>query len=368
MTDTTAATGLTVQQWDSQFNREYFQDRFKELKGMGEGSIIQVKSDLSKKSGDSVTFALVNRLTNTATTGASILEGNEEDLVSRSFRVYVDKRRNAVRVPEMAEQKSAISLRMAARPTLLDWAQEDTRDLYINALTSLNGTAFIDRSAAIADAWLVDNLDRVVFGAGVGSGTDMSADLTQLDTTSDLFTNTNLDRMILKAKTCNPKIRPMKDEGNGKRYYVAFAHPNAFADLRASIDTEVLALTTVEMQASKLFMGGDLYWNGCIIKETDNMPIWADLGNGGTAEVTPAYLLGAQAIAQATCKDWRTITEEFDYGDKHGVAVETIIGIRKMMFGTGAADTDDTKDYGVVSGFFATTGTATVAAAAAAEN
>jgi N4-gp56 family major capsid protein len=369
MADTTAATGLTVQQWDSQFNREYFQDRFKELKGLGEGNIVQMKRQLNTMPGDSVTFALVNRLTNTATTGTAVLEGNEEDLISRSFRVYVDKRRNAVRVPEMAEQKSAISLRQAARPTLLDWAQEDTRDLYINALTSINGTAFVDRTAVIGDAWLVDNLDRIVFGAGVGSGTDLSADLAQLDATNDLFTNVNLDRMILKAKTCNPKIRPMKDEGNGKRYYVAFANPNAFADLRASIDTEVLALTTVEMQASKLFMGGDLYWNGCIIKEADNMPIWADLGTGGTVEVTPVHLLGSQAIGHATCKDWKTITEEFDYGDKHGVAVETIMGVQKIRFGTSAStDTGNTKDYGVVTGFFATTGSPTVSAAIAAEN
>src|SRR5688572_16873264 len=104
MADTVAATGLTVQQWDDKFNREYFQDRFKELKGEGETSIIQVKEDLTKKPGDSVTFALINRLTNTATTGTAVLEGNEEDMVSRSFRVYVDKRRNAIRVPEMAEQ------------------------------------------------------------------------------------------------------------------------------------------------------------------------------------------------------------------------------------------------------------------------
>jgi hypothetical protein len=141
MTDTAAASGLTVQQWDSQFYTEYFQDRFKELKGSGENSIIQVKEDLAKKDGDSVTFALVNRLTNAAVTGVSTLEGSEEDMLSRSMRVYVDKRRNAVRVPEMAEQRSAISLRSAAKPVLLDWAQEDTRDQYIAALESINGVA-----------------------------------------------------------------------------------------------------------------------------------------------------------------------------------------------------------------------------------
>ena len=87
-----------------------------------------------------------------------------------------------------------------------------------------------------------------------------------------------------------------------------------------------------------------------------------------TAEVTPVYLCGAQALAVAYAKRWRTVTEEFDYGDKYGVAIDGIYGVRKIIFGSGAGDTDDLKDHGVVTGFFATTGTATVAAAAAAED
>lgn len=371
MADSAVATGLRVQQWDDEFFREYIHDgRFKELMGEGETSIIQVKEDLSKKAGDSVTYALVNRLTNSAITGTAVLEGNEEDLSSRSFRVYVDKRRNAVRVPEMEEQKSAISLRNAARPVLMDWALEDTRDLYINALGSLNGTDFLSRTAAIADAWLVDNVDRTVFGAyaagGSAGGTDLSADLSQLDTTSDLFTKDRLDDMILRAKVCNPKIRPMRDKGNGKRYFVALCNPHAHKNLRDSMDNEILATTAVEMQASKLFEGGDILWNGVIVKEIDNIPIYANLGNGGTTEVTPVYLLGAQALAHAICKRVRSVEETFDYGDKVGVAVEHIIGIEKMIFGTNASsDTGDTKDHGVVTGFFATTGGATHSGSAA---
>jgi N4-gp56 family major capsid protein len=369
MADTTPATGLVVQQWEDKFFQEYIHDGgFKSLMGTNENAVIQVKEDLTKKAGDSITIALVNRLTNAAVTGTSTLEGNEEDMASRSMRIYVDKRRNAVRVAEMSEQKSAISLRNAARATLLDWSIEDTRDLVIEALGSLNGTKFVDRTAAIGDAWLVDNADRVVFGASTPGLTDLSADLANLDTTADLFNVTALDAMILKAKTANPKIRPMRDPGNGKRYYVAFANPHAFKNLRDSLDTEVLAATAVQMEAAKLFEGGDIFWNGCIVKEVDNLPIYENIGNGGTTEVTPVYLCGAQALAIAYAKRWRTVTEEFDYGDKYGVAIDGIYGVRKVMFGTGVGDTDDTKDHGVVTGFFATTGTATIASAIAAEN
>lgn len=365
---TTVPTALQVEQWEDKFFTEYLHDGgFKTLMGKGENAVIQVKEQPGKGNGDKITLQLVNRLTNAAVTGTSTLEGNEEDMSQRSFSITVNKRRNAVRIPEMSEIQSAIDLRNAGRATLLDWAMEDTRDLVIDALGSLNGVNFVDRTTAQADAWLVDNADRTVFGAyargGSAGGTDHSADLAQLDTTADLFTFDRLDDMIYVAKTCSPKIRPMRDGGNGKRYYIAFAHPSAFKDLRDSLDTNVLANTVVQMEASKLFESGDIMWNGCIVKEVDNMPIYLNLGSGGTTEVTPVYLCGAQALGVAYATRWRSKTEEFDYGDKHGIAIDGIYGVEKITFGTGATDTDDPKDHGVVTGFFATTAAGTVSAA-----
>src|SRR5688572_12991897 len=99
MTDTTPATGLVVQQWEEKFFLEYIHDGgFKPLMGTDENAVIQIKEDLTKKKGDSITISLVNRLTNAAVTGTATLEGNEEDMTSRSMRIYVDKRRNAVRI------------------------------------------------------------------------------------------------------------------------------------------------------------------------------------------------------------------------------------------------------------------------------
>lgn len=362
MADTSVPTALQVEQWEDKFFTEYLHDGgFKPLMGKSENSVIQVKEQPGKGNGDKITIQLINRLTNAAVTGTSTLEGNEEDMSQRSFSITVNKRRNAVRIPEMSEVQSAISLRDAARATLLDWSMEDTRDLVIEALGSINGVAFPSSTEAQRDAWLVDNADRTVFGAyakgGSAGGTDMSADLAQLDTTSDLFTFDRLDDMVLVAKTASPKIRPMRDGGNGKRYYVAFAHPAAFKDLRDSLDTNVLAQTVVQMEGSKLFEGGDIMWNGVIVKETDNLPVYINLGASATTEVTPVYLCGAQAIGVAYANRWRSKTEMFDYGDKYGVAIDGIYGVEKIQFGSGSTDTDDLKDHGVVSGFFATTAT-----------
>ena len=158
MANTSVPTALQVEQWEDKFWTEYIQDDpFKSLMGTGENAVFQVKEQLGKASGDKITIQLINRLTNAATTGTAVLEGNEEDLSQRSHSITVNKRRNAVRIPEMAEQQSAISLRDAAKATLQDWAMEDRRDLIIEALGSLNGTAFVSRTAAIGDAWIDDN-------------------------------------------------------------------------------------------------------------------------------------------------------------------------------------------------------------------
>lgn len=354
MADTRAASGLTPQQWDDQFHTEYFQENlFSPLYGTSELSPIQVREDLTKKKGDSITFAFLNSLTQDAITGSSVLEGSEEDLGSRSFRLYIDKRRNGVRISEMEEQKSAIGLRQAAKPALKEWAEKDTRDLIIEALGSINGVAYTSASEAQKDAWLVDNSDRVLFGALVsnGSSLDHSAALANVDTTNDKLTRSNLrllKRVALNARS--PRIRPIKDPGNGKRYFIAYAHPNQMRDLYDSMDATLQA-TAVQAQASKIFEGGDLQIDGVIIKELDDMPVYAGVG-ASSANVSPVYMLGAQAVGMAWGRRWKTVTEEFDYGDKHGVAVDGIFGIAKLRFGSGSGDTDDYKDHGVATGYF----------------
>lgn len=354
MADTRAATGLTVQQWDDQFFVQYIQDLdFKELMGTDENAIIQVKEDLTKKKGDSVTFALLNRLTNAATTGSDVLEGNEEDLVSRSHKVTVNKRRHGVRVSEMQDQASAIDIRNAMRPALKTWANENTRDTILAALGSINGVAYASASEAQKDAWLADNADRVLFGATTAnnSSNDHSASLANIDNTSDKLTRAAVSQMKLMATTASPKIRPVRDPGNGKRTFIMHVHPYHFRDLRADLEG-VMDDTTAAGQAMKLFEGGDLMWDGVIIKQVDDMPLYTGVG-ASSINVAPAYLLGAQAIGYAVAKRWQSKTKEFDYGDKFGAAIDAIDGFEKLRFGTGSGDTDDTKDNGVVTGYFA---------------
>jgi len=354
MADSSAATGLTVQQWDDKFFLEYLQDNpFRGDMGSSELNIIQVKDDLTKKKGDKINFALVNKLTNAAITGSSTLEGNEEDMASRSHQLTVDKRRNGVRTSEMEEQKSAISLRNAARAVLKDWAMEDTRDQIIAALASINGVAYGSASEAQKDAWLVDNADRVLFGAAIANNTgpgDHSAGLVALDNTNDKLTSPALSLMKRIALSANPKVRPISVKGQNRRFYKVYCPSRCFRDLLTdSAIQQAQREVSLAEENNRLFKGGDIVWNGMVITEVDDIAVTTN----GTIDVAPVYLCGAQAVGVGYAKHWKSETETFDYGDKNGVAIDGIYGVEKMTFGSGSGDTDDLKDHGVVTGWFA---------------
>ena len=165
MSLTPARAGLTPQQWDDKFFMEYVREnRFKRYMGTDENSIIQLKEDLTKAPGDKVTFASVNKLAGAGQTGNSTLEGNEEELDTRSMAVTVSPLRHAVAVTNWDEQKSAIDLRNTAKMALKLWNMEKMKNSLIDALGSINGVAYASASAAQRNAWVVDNVDRVLFG------------------------------------------------------------------------------------------------------------------------------------------------------------------------------------------------------------
>lgn len=363
MADSYAAPGLTVEQWDDKFFTEYLtENRFASEMGTDELSIIQVKENLMKKAGDRINFALVNKLTQNAITGRDVLEGNEEDMATRSFEVVVNKRRNGIRIAEIDEQFSAISLRNAAKAVLKDWSLKDTEKMIIQSLASINGVYYAKASEPEKDAWLVDNKDRVLFGSAAAGYTDHSADLALLDLTSDRLTAAHISKMKYMAYvTATPKVRPIRVEANGRHYFILYTDPRCFRDLKGDPTiTQAQREVRLEAENNRLFKGGDLLWDGVIIKEVPEMfdelaAPFTNAGDGGTVEVGCAFLCGAQALGAAYAKRWQSKQENFDYGDKHGVAIEAIYNIAKMQFGSNpTSERGDLKDHGVVTGYFAT--------------
>jgi N4-gp56 family major capsid protein len=352
MANTAAAAGLTVKQWDDKFFREYVREnRFQRYFGEDEGSIIQIKKDLMKKKGDQIVFALVNKLANDGVTGDTLLEGSEEKLKSRSHSVTVNQLRNAVVVGNMEEQRSAIALRDAARVQLKEWMMDKMRSSILTALASIDGTAYASASEASKDAWLANNSDRVLFGVATSnnSANDHSASLANIDNTNDKLTAATLGLIKRLAKAANPIIRPIRLKED-EEWYVLFANSRAFRDLK--LDTNFISANRDARERGKdnpLFTGDDLIYDGVIIREIPEIAYLTGVG-AGSIDVGPCYLCGAQALGLAWAQTSKTASQEFDYGNKVGVAIGEIRGVEKLRFGTDSAvDTTTPKDNGVVT-------------------
>jgi N4-gp56 family major capsid protein len=355
---TRASTGLTPQQWDAKFFKEYVQENvFKPYMGTDINSIIQVKRDLTSMKGKTVTFALVNRLKGAGVTGDTDLEGNEESLSSRSYTLSVQLRRNAVLVPKQQEQYSAISLRDAGREVLMDWMLEDTRDHIITKLGEIDGVNYASATAAQRNTWLTNNQDRVLYGNQVGNSSSLvhATALANIDSTNDKITSKSINLMKRMALDASPKIRPVR-VSKDKRRYVLFVGSRLFRDLKD--DATLMQAQREALPREKdniLFVGGDLMWDNVVIHEIDDIPVYTGVG-ASSIDVSPAYFCGAQALGYAVAQDLSTVAEERDYKSKQGVAVEIMDGFGKMRFGTDASsETTTPKDNGMLTAFFAAT-------------
>ena len=360
MAITYTAAAARVQAWDDDFWTEYVREsRWKPYMGTSENSIIQVKERGSGlwKRGDRFTFNFVGQLTNSGVTGSNMMEGNEEALDQHAFLLSVDKIRNAVLVPELEEIKNAIDLRDAARETLKTWISKDLRDKLTIAAGNINGVAFASATEAQRDAWLDQNNDRALFGATLSNtdatgGTvayDFSDSLVTIDNTNDKLTPAALSLMKRIAQNANPIVQPVRTKRD-EEWYVALVNRYAMRDLKENaVMSQAHRDARERGKDNPLFTGADLVWDGIIVREFPEIP----LTTNGTIQVGPVYLMGAQAMGMAWARRSRTVTKLFDYDDKWGVEISEIRGMDKLRFGYNTPDDTNTKDAGMVTGWFA---------------
>lgn len=358
MAQTYAATGLTPQQWDSDFFRDYVRSsRYRRYMGTNETAMFQINEQLGKKKGDSVTFALVNELTGDGVTGNSTLKGNEERLNSRSHKLTVDVLRHAVAVDDWDVQKSVIDLRNAARVQLQEWARKKLRDACTDALGQIDGVNFTSSTVAQRNTWVANNEDRVLFGDNTGNFNATFATATFAVSAGEQLTPNILSLMKRQAQKASPKIKPISVKEVDQEWYVVFIGPNAWRDLTEdNPTTNVLTLANRDARVrgvdNPLFTGDSLVWDGMILREIPEIAqLEASLSSTGV-RLEPVYLCGAQAVGLAWAQRTKSTTDTDDYEFLHGVGVQEIRRIEKLRFGTAAgADTTTPKDHGIFTAF-----------------
>jgi N4-gp56 family major capsid protein len=357
--DTTVATtdGITAEQFMDSVFREY-RDKLVTRPYMGLTSEfpIQVNQELAKVKGDAITFNLAGALSGAGVTGASTLEGAEEAQNYFAHRVVVNQKRNAVRIPWMSEQRAPFALMQEAKPALTTWLAQVVEDDIFRALSTINGVVYGSASEGQKDQWIVDNADRVLYGAAVVNAVsnDSSTSLATIDGTTDILNVEQISLAKRLAMMANPKIRPIRIQ-NGEEFFVLFAHPYCIRDLKNTTAWQAAQRDAMPRGTDNpIFTGMAGIWDGVIIKETPKVLLLSGVG-ASSINVAMNSLCGAQALlfAQAgTPKGFVTdlVEEEFDYGDKTGVAIRSVYGIEKAVFQTNGTNACQ---HGVVSVFSA---------------
>lgn len=339
MADTTVSSANRVQQWaDDEFYEYVRRNPLYRYMGKGENSIIQVKEELTKEAGDRITFSLVGRLTNAGVTDDNTLEGNEEQLDNHGHQVTVHQLRNGVVVGSFEKIKTKIDLLEAAKIMLRLWNMEQLRDLFIARLQSpvTDGlTTYAAATEAQKDAWTAANNPatanvRILCGAAKSNlAADHSAGLLNIDGTADDL-HQDIVRLARRlAMSCDPHVRPVADE-NGNERFVMFVGSLPFRDLEANMDT-ILSNADVRGEQNHIFASGDLKIGNVIVHEVPEIPVISGVG-AGAIDVAPGFLCGAQALLLAWAQRMQIKLDEFDFGNKRGVAVAEIRGCEKATF------------------------------------
>ena len=353
-------TGLTPQHWDDNFFRDYVRaSRYKRYMGTDAAAMFQIKEELTKKKGDTITIALVNELTGNGVTGNSTLKGNEERLGLRSMSLTVDVLRHAVAVDDWDEQKSVIDLRDAARVQLREWSMKMLRDACTQALGQIDGVNFESSSATQRTTWCTNNSDRLLFGDTTSNYNATFLTAANAVGVSAQCSPTSLSLLKRIAQSASPKIKPLYVKEMDQEWYVCFIGPKAWRDLTEDNPTTnplILANRDARVRGvdNPLFTGDSLVWDGMILREIPEIAPLATISGSGGARLEPVYLCGAQAVGIAWAQRTKSTTDTDDYGFLHGVGVQEIRRIEKLRFGTAAgADQTTPKDHGIATAFFA---------------
>lgn len=356
MTNTTISARARAKQWDDDFFREYVRDnRYKPFMGTNENAIIQVNMDLTRKQGDAFTFNLVGAIDATAgpNTGGTALVGNEKAVPNDGFQINVGVVRDAVVINGMEVQASAFDAREAARVQLTQLANRYLRNSITTALGSVGGIPYGTASAAQRNAWNAANSDRVLYGANTANyNATMATALTNITGAETLTraTVSKAKRRAMGAVTVNGEgIRPYRS-GMDFEAFVMFVDSRAFRDLTLDMSSN-WQNAMPRAEDNPLFKTPmSLWWDNVLVVNVPSIASLGAVGAGGTVNVSPYYLCGAQAVGLAWAQTTTTtVRKEDDYGFQRGVGFMEIRGVEKIQWNQGGSG----KDWGVMSGFVA---------------
>lgn len=340
--------------------------------GADQNSLIQRVTELTKSNkGTRAVITLLADMQGDGVTGDYDLEGNEEALRSFDITIQLDQLRFAnVNKGRLAEQKSVVNFRKASKAAI-GYALADRIDQM--GFLTLSGISYaLKNNGALRPVLATgQNLSGLEFAADVTAPTGdrflrwdatlglVAGDTTAVDTPDKLTYKTIVQ---LKAFAKDNYIRGVRGKGGDEVYHM-FVTPTQMADLK--LDTDFLANVRnagVRGDSNPLFAGtSSVMVDGVIIHEfrhvfNTSRAATGTSANAGAAgykwgananiEGARALFCGAQALALADIGEAEMVEDEFDYGNRPGISIGKIFGMRKPRFYSDVSGS--VQDFGVI--------------------
>lgn len=341
--------------------------------GNGPNSIVQRITELTKTNkGTRAVITLLADMTGDGVVGDYSLEGNEEALRSFDIAIQMDQLRFAnIHKGRLAEQKSVVNFRKASKETI-GYTLADRIDQM--AFLTLSGIPYTQKNnGALRPVRTTgQNLSDLEFAADVTSPTnhrflrwDKTDGLVAGDTTAVAADDKITYKTIvqLKAYAKDNYIRGVRGRGGDEVYHM-FVTPTQMSDLK--LDSDFLANVRnagVRGDSNPLFAGSSsLMVDGVIIHEFRHVFNTSGAAAGTSGEAgDPGYkwgaaanidgaralFCGAQALAMADIGSPEMVEDKFDYGNRPGISIGKIFGLRKPRFHSDVSGS--VQDFGVIT-------------------
>jgi len=347
--------------WKNVMDNNYFAQGG--LMGESENNIIQIKNELTKSKGDTITVPLTAKLTGNGVNGDGEREGNEEKINAYSDSILIDQKSFQVRLTgSLDEQKNAYNMREDAKNKLSLRLQEFLEMQFFLKLGGVNNVNLTDIAGnvvgtdctwsntptAVPDADCKAGYGKRYVCADYTNGADSLAATDLL--TPELITRARI-KASLKQASGMPKVNPLRI--NGENFYVMFIHPWQGFDLKNNATfAQAQREAQVRGSSNPIFTGALGVWDGVVLKEHEYVP-FLDVSVAGDSfegdgslcdyavDAFRAILCGQQAGVMAKAGKDKMVEKLFNYDSQVGYSVAFMGGIQKITF--------NSVDYGVVS-------------------
>lgn len=302
---------------------------------------IEIVDDLKKNVGDTVYTYLEYQLAGAGRFSGEQLEGHEEALRTARMTTVLDQTRHAVGFEgvKMNAQRVPWAERKRARNALSDWMANylDNAIAYqLCGYTADNVFASTTAATRAAGHNAIAAPTRKIYA-------DVLITADQSLTTGDQISLAAIDRAVVIATDTTgdtPPMRPIRIEGED--YFVLTISPRDLYQLRQSgtdwNDVMLAAMQGGEVGSNPLFTGTTGLWNGTIIKVNSRITPGVNGSNSDSVDnCRRSVFCGSQGAVIAwgrdsgeTRYDWQEETK--DYKNFFGVAVDTVVGIKKQAY------------------------------------